>query len=104
ADAAPTTYEGALISGPEGATYTLLRGVDAGSQRTRARVQSTVTEGSLDSVFQAANDGAKDVEANAREDEEPVPVVLGEGLAERTGLVRVGDEGWVLTGNVAQGS
>src|SRR5205085_8606062 len=62
------------------------------------------TEGSLDSVFQAANDGAKDVEANAREDEEPVPVVLGEGLAERTGLTRVGDEGWVLTGNVAQGS
>src|SRR4051812_10748581 len=28
ADAAPTTYEGALLSGPDGAAYTLLRGVD----------------------------------------------------------------------------
>jgi ABC-type lipoprotein release transport system permease subunit len=27
-DAAPTTYEGALLSGPNGAAYTLLRGVD----------------------------------------------------------------------------
>ncbi len=114
ADAAPTTYEGALISGPGGATYTLLRGVDEHSQSARTQVQSTVTEGSLDAVFQASGVGAKDVEAkvdeaknveaNAVEDEEPVPVVLGEELAERTGLTRVGDEGWVLSGTVTQAS
>jgi lipoprotein-releasing system permease protein len=112
ADAAPTTYEGALISGPGGATYTLLRGVDEHSRSARAHVQSTVTEGSLDAVFQASGVGAKDVEAkvdeakvdeaNAVKDEEPVPVVLGEELAERTGLTRVGDEGWVLSGTLTQ--
>jgi lipoprotein-releasing system permease protein len=106
ADAAPTTYEGALISGPDGATYTLLRGVDEHSQGARARVESTITQGSLDSVFQTAGDGAKVDEtkvdeANADGDE-PVPVVLGEELAERTGLTRVGDEGWVLSGTVTQ--
>src|SRR5919112_191642 len=102
ADAAPTTYEGALLSGPDGATYTLLRGVDERSTRARANVQSTVTEGSLDSVFQTEG-GAKAEEADAVADA-PVPVVLGEELAARTGLSRVGDEGWALTGSVAQES
>jgi lipoprotein-releasing system permease protein len=113
ADAAPTTYEGALLSGPEGTAYTLLRGVDEDSRRARAQVQSTVTRGSLDSIFRASGGGAKVDEANAdrRVDEvnadggeEPVPVVLGEELAARTGLARVGEEGWMLTGVVAQGS
>jgi lipoprotein-releasing system permease protein len=104
ADAAPTTYEGALLSGPEGSTYTLLRGVDERSTRARAQAQSTVVEGSLDSIFQTAAVGAKSVEANAEGNEEPVPVVLGEELAERTGLVRVGEEGWVLTGGASRES
>jgi lipoprotein-releasing system permease protein len=52
-DATPTTYEGALLSGPGGAAaYTLLRGVDAASPRARAEVQSTMTAGSLDAIFQ----------------------------------------------------
>lgn len=104
ADASPTTYEGALLSGPDGATYTLLRGVDEQSTRARAQVQSTVTEGSLDSIFGASGVGVKTVDGNAVEDEAPVPVVLGEELAERTGLTRVGQEGWVLTGVVSRGS
>jgi lipoprotein-releasing system permease protein len=98
-DAAPTAYVGALLSGPAGATYTVLRGVDERSARARSQVQSTVTEGSLDSMFGASPVGAKAVERNAVGDEAPVPVVLGEELAERTGLTRVGDEGWVLTGD-----
>lgn len=104
ADAAPTTYEGALLSGPNGSTYTLLRGVDEHSTRARAQVQSTVVEGSLDSIFQASGVGARLDEANAVEDVGPLPVVLGEELATRTGLARVGDEGWVLTGAVARES
>ena len=103
-DAAPTTYEGALLSGPDGAAYTLLRGVDSGSALARSQVQSTVTEGSLDSIFQAPADGAKVDEANADGSEEPVPVALGEELAERTGLKRVGEEGWVLTGDASRES
>ena len=103
-DASPTTYEGALLSGPGGATYTLLRGVDAGSPRARAQVQSAVTEGSLESIFGERGVGLKADEANADEDSEPVPVVLGEELAKRTGLDGVGGEGWVLTGALSKGA
>jgi lipoprotein-releasing system permease protein len=101
ADAAPTAYEGALLSGPAGAAYTVLRGVDERSARARSQVQGTVTEGLLDSIFEASRGGAKVDDGNAAGDEEPVPVVLGEELAERTGLARVGEEGWVLTGNAS---
>jgi lipoprotein-releasing system permease protein len=104
ADAAPTTYEGALLSGPEGSTYTLLRGVDERSSRAREQVRSTITEGSFDSIFQAAAVGAKASEVNEDGNGEPVPVVLGEELAERTGLTRVGEEGWVLTGDASRES
>ncbi|HEV7889583.1 MAG TPA: ABC transporter permease [Pyrinomonadaceae bacterium] len=100
-DASPTAYEGALLSGPAGATYTVLRGVDERSTRARSQVQSTVTKGSLDSMFAASGVGANAVDRNAVGDEAPVPVVLGEELAERTGLTRVGDEGWVLTGDAS---
>ncbi|MDT7781320.1 MAG: lipoprotein-releasing system permease protein [Acidobacteriota bacterium] len=94
-DAAPTTYEGALLSGPDGAAYTLLRGLDAGAARARAEVQSTLTRGSLDALFQAEAQTNGPVPTDA-----PVPVVVGEELAARTGLNKVGDEGWVLIGVV----
>lgn len=103
-DAAPTAYEGALLSGPAGATYTVLRGVDERSKHARSQVQGTVTEGSLDSLFEASSVGAKADDRNAVGDETPVPVVLGEDLAERTGLTRVGEEGWILTGDASQES
>jgi lipoprotein-releasing system permease protein len=130
-DATPTTYEAALLTGPNGATYTLLRGVDSASARARQEIQSTVTAGTLDAVFQhdAARDAGKatgavgigrdaanglnspnsDGDANGATsvsdanggDEAPVPVVVGEELAARAGLTEVGDEGWVLTGVAA---
>lgn len=108
-DATPTTYEGALLSGPGGAAYTLLRGVDAASTRARAEVQSTLTGGSLDAIFQhnkssetgdaSDADGAGDASNDA--DDAPVPVVVGEELAARAGLAEVGDEGWLVTGVAA---
>ena len=129
-DAAPTTYEGALLGGPRGATYTLLRGLDSRSARARAVVQSTLTRGSLDALFQ--NPNAPQGESRTKSSDEartkspdetrtnspvetrtsspvetqtgkPTPVVVGEELAARTGLNEVGDEGWVLVG-VEQGS
>src|ERR1051325_321113 len=39
--AAPTACEGALLSGPGGAPYTILRGGDERSQRAREQVQGT---------------------------------------------------------------
>ena len=94
ADAQPTTYEGALLNGADGATYALLRGLDAGSPRALEAVRATLTRGSLEDLFK--NSGVED---------EPVPVVLGEELAARSGLTMIGDEGFVLTaGSAAQRS
>ena len=107
-EATPTTYEAALLTGPNGATYTLLRGVDSASARARKEIQSTVTAGTLDAVFRrdatnGANNanGATSVSDENGGDEAPVPVVVGEELAARAGLTEVGDEGWVLTGGAA---
>jgi lipoprotein-releasing system permease protein len=103
-EVAPTVYEGALLSGPSGAAYTLLRGVDLASPRARAEVQETLTKGSLDALFQDAADVRQAPSGEGQnENEEAVPVVVGAELAERTGLTEPGDEGWVLTGERASG-
>lgn len=90
ADAQPTTYEGALLSGTDGATYALLRGLDKGSPRALDAVRTTLTRGSLEDLFQTQS-----------VEDEPVPVVLGEELAARAGLTMIGDEGLVLTAGSA---
>ncbi|HJQ33092.1 MAG TPA: FtsX-like permease family protein [Pyrinomonadaceae bacterium] len=84
-DAAATTYEGALLSGPGGSSYTLLRAVDEDSTRAREAVSASLTAGALDTLF------------DERPESDALPVVVGEELAARTGLARVGEEGWVLT-------
>ncbi|MCA1632559.1 MAG: ABC transporter permease [Acidobacteria bacterium] len=121
-EAAPTTYEGALLKGPGGMAYTLLRGVDEQSARTRGEIRRTLTAGELETLFRqtapgepdkgsqrasgapgAAEQRAPGVEDESgtedeEEDEPPAPVILGENLAARTGLREVGHEGWVVTG------
>ncbi|MFL6336035.1 MAG: FtsX-like permease family protein [Pyrinomonadaceae bacterium] len=91
ADAQPTTYEGALLAGNDGATYALLRGLDEASTPARAGVRATVTRGSLDDLFKN----------RAGDEDGAVPVVLGEELAARAGLTNIGDEGYVLTAGAA---
>src|SRR5919107_3483900 len=76
-DAAATTYEGALLSGPGGAAYTLLRGLDATSPRALEEVRATLTAGAADALA-----------APQVNEDEPLPVVVGEELAARTGLAR----------------
>jgi lipoprotein-releasing system permease protein len=109
ADAAPTTYEGALLNGPGGSTYAVLRGMDERSTRAAANLKGSLTRGSLDTLFktpkldrEARPDSPDDPYARSPTDADTnlraFPVVLGEELAERTGLTKVGDEGWVLTG------
>jgi len=93
ADAQPTTYEGALLAGRDGATYALLRGLDESSTPARANVRETLTRGSLDDLFKKREG----------DEEEAVPVLLGEELAARAGLTNVGDEGYVLTAGAAGG-
>jgi lipoprotein-releasing system permease protein len=64
-DAQPTTYEGALLSGPNGAAYTLLRGLDGRATRAVSDVQSTLTKGTLGALFQDAPEPSQNLAANS---------------------------------------
>src|SRR5829696_5149100 len=70
-DAQATTYEGALLSGPAGSSYMLMRGLDVRSARSGDAVRATLTAGSPHTLFAWGKD-------------EALPVVLGEELAART--------------------
>lgn len=122
-EAAPTTYEGALLSGPGGAAYTVMRGLDANAARTRAETGRTLTAGALDSLFVAESAGAAHTqsetgrtkaadensteggvdESSVDDEESPAAIIVGEELAERTGLASVGAEGWILSGETTDG-
>ncbi|HEX8070087.1 MAG TPA: FtsX-like permease family protein [Pyrinomonadaceae bacterium] len=113
--AEPTTYNGALLTGPDASAYTVLRGVASDATHTRAELQRTLVAGQLEPLFQtephAQSDDAPrtavapNVGALAPlgyvEDGPVVPVVVGAELATRTGLHEIGDEGWLVT--AAQG-
>ena len=76
--ASPSTYDGAVVSGPNASAYAVLRGVDAESASGRLELKRTLIQGSLESLF----------EAPVGENNEPrLPnVILGAELAKRTGL------------------
>lgn len=149
-DATATTYTGALLSGPDGAAYTIVRGVDSEAARVLAEIRRTLVTGSTENLFlEAAPDAAearpstkatdrassnKDERALAKrdgrrqspedkraltdedddddeassetmlsllgevEDGPPAQVIVGAELAARTGLARVGAEGWLVSG------
>ncbi|MFN2492866.1 MAG: ABC transporter permease [Pyrinomonadaceae bacterium] len=70
-----TTYDGAVVVGPKGSAYAILRGLDSTSSQTRADLAQFVTSGSAETLF---GSGIKDRAIP--------PVVLGTELAARTGL------------------
>src|SRR5712691_752303 len=43
----PTTYNGALLSGPNGSAYAVLRGVDTNSPASLSEIRATVVDGSV---------------------------------------------------------
>ena len=127
AAAEPTTYTGALLSGPDNAAYALVRGVAPDATRNLAELRRTLTAGTLESLFAQApparQDERKKNDAGAQRTTTPtpttspallpadsldalgywadaaaVPVVVGAELATRTGLARVGEEGWLIVG------
>ncbi|HYO99576.1 MAG TPA: ABC transporter permease [Pyrinomonadaceae bacterium] len=118
-DAAPTTYTGALLSGAEGAAYTIVRGVEPNSAESLAEIRRTLVAGAVEPLFVEAPEetrraGERREAKRAAESEEdggsffglpvgiedapPAEIVVGAELAARTGLGRVGDEGWLVTG------
>jgi lipoprotein-releasing system permease protein len=120
-DASATTYDGALLSGPAGAAYAVLRGVDNGSERAVLEVRRTLAAGTVEPLLSDAGGASRPSERDAQRpppdkeneksegpaitsfDEVPseaaLPgVILGSELAARTGLRRVGDVGQIVSG------
>lgn len=90
--AAGTTYDGAVIIGPKGSAYGILRGFDQSSPQVINDISATLVRGSLEPVFR--RDG----------DEQSLPsVVLGAELAKRLG-VDVGDTADVISAQSAYSS
>jgi lipoprotein-releasing system permease protein len=82
--ASGTTYDGAVVIGPKGSAYAVLRGVE-GSQQAAANIANSVIAGSVNSLFE------KKTEAN-----ELPEVLVGAELALRTGL-QVGERAEVIS-------
>jgi lipoprotein-releasing system permease protein len=76
--AAPTTYDGAVITGPNSSTYAVIRGIDSASAPMRQEVQRTLISGSVDSMFEPA--------LNEHNEPQLPNVVIGAELARQTGL------------------
>jgi lipoprotein-releasing system permease protein len=74
-----TSYEGALITGANGATYAVLRGVAGDDEAAISQARAALTEGGFSPQ------------------DKPGQAVIGVALAERAGL-RVGDAAEIVTG------
>lgn len=83
--AAGTTYDGALIMGPKGSAYGVLRGIDPASSQVTGDTAATIIRGSLEPVFRREGD-----------ERSLPPVVLGAELATRLGL-DVGDTADIIS-------
>jgi lipoprotein-releasing system permease protein len=126
-EASATSYDGALLSGPAGSAYAVVRAVDPASKRATDEVRRTLLAGTVEPLLKDATAGAverDEAERRAQEEEEAaspdkndekragpaitafdeVPseaalpgVVIGAELAARTGL-RAGDTGQIISG------
>jgi lipoprotein-releasing system permease protein len=85
--AAATSYDGALLVGSRGASYTVLRGLDKNSEQAVKEVKNSIIEGSAAAIV-AGKTKAEDLPS----------VLIGSELATRTGL-RVGEIAEVISAN-----
>jgi lipoprotein-releasing system permease protein len=69
-DAAPTTYTGALLSGADGAAYTIVRGVEKTSARSIEEIRRTLVAGSVEHLFEGTHSDAADAGRRQRASEE----------------------------------
>lgn len=76
-DAMATTYDGAVLIGPNAYAYAVLRGVDGEVARSESQVKQSLVEGSTDGILYG-------------KEGEPPNAVIGAELATHTGL-HVGD-------------
>lgn len=88
--ASGTTYEGAVLAGPAGAAYAVMRGVDRQTVAAHAELARLTTGGSVESIFHA-------YEGELRE------ILLGDELAARVGL-KVGDVAEIIPATASEAS
>jgi lipoprotein-releasing system permease protein len=98
----PTTYNGALLAGPNGSGYAILRGVDPQSYESLAEIRRTMISGSAESLGQVSaiemkSPGKIDKQVQVEGATEP-NVIIGAELAARTGLT-VGSEAALISGD-----
>ncbi len=90
-----TTYDGAVLVGPKGSAYAILRGISLAETDPTANLPQTIVAGSADQLFVSAGSDYRD---------SALPfVVLGVELAARTGL-QVGDTAEVIPASSAFGA
>jgi len=82
-----TTYDGAVVIGPKGSAYAVLRGIDGASDRSIAAIGRSVIAGSVNPLFETTT-----------KDESLPSVIVGVELATRTGL-QVGETAEVISAN-----
>jgi lipoprotein-releasing system permease protein len=82
-----TTYDGAVVVGPKGSAYAVLRGIDGASPQPIADIASLLIAGSVEPLFDSS-----------RPEQQLPPVVLGAELAMRTGL-KVGETAEIIPAN-----
>lgn len=112
ADAVPTTYDGALLSGTGASVYAVLRGLERTSTRAVSEVRRNLVAGTIEPLLNEPSPFEKR-EGGEKEDEESSPpitsfdeipseaampnAVIGTELAARANL-RVGDTATVVSG------
>ena len=101
----PTTYNGALLNGPKGSAYAVLRGVDTNSPQSVSEIRATMVEGSVTSLAEtSAVDDAKPTPGSTTHKLEQQTgatepnIIIGAELAARTGLAK-GLEGTIISGD-----
>src|SRR5687767_11227957 len=82
-----TTYDGAVIVGPKGSAFAVLRGIDDSSQLAKSDIAVSIIEGSAAPLFEAGNGN-----------QELPNVLLGAELAAQTQL-GVGDRAEIIAAN-----
>ncbi|MDT5061280.1 MAG: lipoprotein-releasing system permease protein [Acidobacteriota bacterium] len=120
ADAAPTTYDGALLSSTNGSSYAVLRGLDRDSTRAIEEVRRTLIAGAIEPLLNEPSQFETDNSSSVQQPEdgrgaggpEELPItpfdkipsqaampnaILGTELAARTNL-HVGDTATIISG------
>lgn len=101
----PTTYNGALLAGPGGSGYAILRGVDTNSPESLSEIKRTLTSGSVESLAETSPVEVKPMAQTPAGPTQPLlaiatepNIIIGAELAARTGL-KLGDEGALISGD-----